>query len=33
VRKLARRIITHERGHAAEIMQRRTWILLGVPEL
>jgi hypothetical protein len=31
VRKLVRRIISHERGHAAEIQQRRAWILVGVP--
>lgn len=31
VRKLLRRIISHERAHTAEIVQRRTWILLGVP--
>ena len=30
-RKLVRRIISHERGHAAEIQQRRAWILVGVP--
>jgi hypothetical protein len=32
VRKVIRRIISHERAHTAEILQRRTWILLGVPE-
>lgn len=31
VRKVVRRIISHERAHAAEIVQRRTWVLLGVP--
>lgn len=31
VRKVVRRIISHERAHAAEIIQRRTWILLGPP--
>lgn len=33
VRKVMRRVISHERMHAAEIMQRRAWILLGVPRL
>jgi hypothetical protein len=33
VRKLLRRIISHERHHAAEIVQRRAWLLLGVPRL
>jgi hypothetical protein len=32
VRKLVRRIISHERAHTAEIEQRRTWLLAGVPE-
>ena len=32
-RKVLRRIISHERAHAAEIQQRRTWLLLGVPDL
>jgi hypothetical protein len=31
-RKTLRRIIAHERFHTAEIIQRRTWILLGVPD-
>lgn len=31
MRKVVRRMISHERGHAAEILQRRTWVLLGVP--
>jgi predicted RNase H-like HicB family nuclease len=31
VRKVLRRIISHERAHAAEITQRRTWLLLGLP--
>jgi len=31
VRKFVRRMISHDRAHAAEIIQRRTWILLGVP--
>ena len=31
VRKFFRRVISHERAHAAEILQRRTWLLLGVP--
>ena len=33
VRKVVRRIISHERMHAAEITQRRTWLLLGVPRV
>ena len=33
VRKVLRRIISHERHHAAEIAQRRAWLLLGVPRL
>ncbi len=33
VRKVLRRIISHERAHTAEIVQRRTWPLLGVPVL
>ena len=33
VRKVARRLISHDRAHAAEIMQRRSWVLLGVPEV
>jgi len=32
VRKMVRRIISHDRAHTAEILQRRTWILLGVPD-
>jgi len=32
VRKVMRRMIAHERAHAAAIQQRRTWILLGVPD-
>ncbi len=31
-RKMLRRLISHDRAHAAEIIQRRTWLLLGVPE-
>ena len=31
VRKVARRIIAHERAHAAEVRQRLTWVLLGLP--
>jgi predicted RNase H-like HicB family nuclease len=31
VRKLVRRIISHERAHTAEIVQRRTWLLAGMP--
>lgn len=30
-RKVLRRIIAHERAHTAEIMQRRTWLFLGLP--
>jgi hypothetical protein len=30
VRKLVRRVISHERHHAAEVRQRRAWLLLGV---
>jgi hypothetical protein len=33
VRKCVRRIIAHERAHAAEIWQRRSWVLLGAPVL
>ncbi len=33
VRKVARRLISHDRAHAAEIMQRRSWVLLGVPQV
>jgi hypothetical protein len=33
VRRAARRMIAHERAHAAEILQRRTWVLLGTPAL
>jgi hypothetical protein len=31
VGKVLRRIISHERAHTAEIVQRRTWLLLGLP--
>ncbi|MEX2245992.1 MAG: DinB family protein [Dehalococcoidia bacterium] len=31
LRKVLRRYISHERVHTAEIAQRHTWILLGVP--
>ena len=31
VRKTLRRLISHNRAHAAEILQRRTWVLLGAP--
>jgi predicted RNase H-like HicB family nuclease len=31
-RKTLRRIIAHERFHTAEIIQRKTWVLLGVPD-
>jgi DinB family protein len=31
VRKMLRRTISHERAHTAEIQQRRTWLVLGVP--
>jgi predicted RNase H-like HicB family nuclease len=33
LRKVLRRMISHDRAHAAEIVQRRTWILLGPPVL
>lgn len=32
LRKVMRRLISHHRAHTAEILQRRTWVLLGVPE-
>jgi DinB superfamily len=32
VRKVLRRVISHERFHTAEIEQRLTWLLLGVPD-
>lgn len=32
VRKALRRMISHERAHTAEIVQRCTWILLGAPD-
>lgn len=32
VRKVLRRLISHHRGHAAEIRQRETWVLLGQPK-
>lgn len=31
VRKVLRRLISHERVHTAEVWQRRSWLLLGVP--
>jgi hypothetical protein len=31
-RKMMRRLISHERFHTAEIRQRLSWLLLGVPE-
>jgi hypothetical protein len=31
VRKVVRRLVAHHRTHAAEIEQRRTWVLLGAP--
>ena len=31
LRKVSRRLISHNRAHAAEILQRRTWVLLGPP--
>lgn len=31
LRKVIRRLISHHRAHTAEILQRRTWVLLGVP--
>lgn len=30
-RKVLRRLISHERAHTAEIVQRRTWLLIGLP--
>jgi hypothetical protein len=33
VRKLVGRVIAHDRGHAAEVRQRLTWVLLGVPRV
>ena len=32
VRKALRRTISHNRAHCAEILQRKTWILLGTPK-
>jgi hypothetical protein len=32
-RKTVRRIIAHERFHTAEIIQRKAWLLLGVPDI
>jgi hypothetical protein len=29
VRKVIRRVVSHNRAHAAEIVQRRTWVLVG----
>lgn len=31
VRKVLRRMVAHHRAHTAEILQRRTWLLLGAP--
>jgi hypothetical protein len=31
IRKVVRRLVAHHRTHAAEIDQRRTWVLLGAP--
>jgi hypothetical protein len=31
VRKIFRRTISHERVHTAEVAQRRSWVLLGIP--
>jgi DinB superfamily len=31
VRKVVRRMVSHDRAHAAEIWQRRSWVLLGAP--
>lgn len=31
VRKVIRRLVSHNRAHTAEIVQRRTWVLLGPP--
>jgi hypothetical protein len=33
VRKVIRRLISHDRAHTAELEQRRTWVLLGAPVL
>jgi uncharacterized damage-inducible protein DinB len=33
VRKVMRRLISHDRVHAAEVRQRTSWLLLGVPRL
>jgi hypothetical protein len=33
VRKVVRRLVSHDRTHAAEVQQRRTWVLLGAPRL
>lgn len=33
LRKVVRRMVAHDRAHAAEIWQRRSWVLLGVPSL
>jgi hypothetical protein len=29
VRKVIRRVVSHNRAHAAEIVQRRTWVVVG----
>jgi hypothetical protein len=33
VRKAVRRVLSHERVHTAEIWQRRSWLLLGIPQV
>jgi hypothetical protein len=33
VRKVIRRLVSHDRAHTAELEQRRTWVLLGAPVL
>ena len=33
LRKVIRRIISHDRAHHAEIVQRWTWVLLGAPKV
>jgi hypothetical protein len=31
LRKVVRRMVSHDRAHTAEIWQRRSWVLLGAP--
>jgi len=33
VRKVVRRVISHERAHTAEVVQRKSWVLLGTPKV